>query len=216
MTQYDAVIIDEVSMITEDHFARIVRMWLAAGKVPLLLLLGDFWQLPGPFKEPQVLTAMKEWDDHVNTVKFSESVRCKDPALLEKVRCLRTAVPSKKQLRNILRGHRAWKSGDPTAYDILDVLRRTDYRTTVITCTRRAASLVSDLAVQVLFRDRGKTALGTAALTWEANLENYDEHGAVRERASVTKNGILGTHASFGSTRSNPPVVRRFVPPREK
>ena len=46
MTQYDLIILDEISMLTDAQFEKIVAMWSAADKIPCILLLGDFWQLP--------------------------------------------------------------------------------------------------------------------------------------------------------------------------
>ena len=43
LSQYDLVIIDEVSMLTVDQFERIVEMWRVVNKVPCVVLLGDFW-----------------------------------------------------------------------------------------------------------------------------------------------------------------------------
>ena len=46
LTQYDLVILDEVSMLTAEQFDRLVAMWRAADKLPCVVLLGDVWQLP--------------------------------------------------------------------------------------------------------------------------------------------------------------------------
>ena len=51
MTQYDLVIVDEVSMLTADHFEHILALWKYADQLPCLVLLGDFWQLPVVDKE---------------------------------------------------------------------------------------------------------------------------------------------------------------------
>ena len=40
MTQYDMVIIDEISMPSANDFDRIAAMWRAASKLPCLVLLG--------------------------------------------------------------------------------------------------------------------------------------------------------------------------------
>ena len=46
MLQYDVVIIDEISQLNSGHFDHIIQLWEAAGKIPFLMFLGDFWQLP--------------------------------------------------------------------------------------------------------------------------------------------------------------------------
>ena len=46
LTQYDLVVLDEVSMLTAAQFDRVLAMWRAAERLPCMVLLGDFWQLP--------------------------------------------------------------------------------------------------------------------------------------------------------------------------
>ena len=52
LTQYDMIIVDELSMLTAEHFDRLYAMWQTAEKLPCLVFLGDFYQLPGPQKPP--------------------------------------------------------------------------------------------------------------------------------------------------------------------
>ena len=52
LTQYDMIIVDELSMLTAEHFDRIYAMWQTAEKLPCVVFLGDFYQLPGPQKPP--------------------------------------------------------------------------------------------------------------------------------------------------------------------
>eukprot|EP00972_Heterocapsa_arctica_P034056 5013251-Heterocapsa_arctica.AAC.1 len=67
--------------------------------------------------------------------------RCKDERLAEKLRAIRTAMPHKKMLRRIAdRKHRAWMKGEPNAWDIKELLDRTQGKTTIVTCTRRGAA----------------------------------------------------------------------------
>ena len=47
MSQYDLVVVDEISQLSKHQFERIMRMWHAADKIPALVFLGDFYQLPG-------------------------------------------------------------------------------------------------------------------------------------------------------------------------
>ena len=46
LTQYDLTVIDEVSMLTAEHFERVLAIWKYADKLPCWVLAGDFWQLP--------------------------------------------------------------------------------------------------------------------------------------------------------------------------
>ena len=41
-TQFDMVIIDEISMLTAANWDRIVAMWFAADRIPMIIALGDF------------------------------------------------------------------------------------------------------------------------------------------------------------------------------
>ena len=52
LTQYDLVIVDELSMLTAEQYDRIYAMWQTAEKLPCIVLMGDFYQLPGPQKPP--------------------------------------------------------------------------------------------------------------------------------------------------------------------
>ena len=176
MTQYDLVVLDEVSMLTDAQFERVVAMWRAADKLPCLLMLGDFWQLPIVDRQARRCEESCLWSPSVKVVRFSEQIRCKDPALQKKLDCLRTAVPSKRQCNKIKRHHRAWKQFEPSPWDILELFRKHP-DTTIVACTRRGAALINDLATQVLFEDRHKTPLGTLGLDYQGNESNYVEEG---------------------------------------
>ena len=166
-------------MLTAPHFERIVAMWKYAEQLPCMVLLGDFWQLPVVDAAAKSCEESAAWPGHVKVISFHEQVRCKDPHLQRKLNILRTAQPSMKQLKNILRGHRAWKTNEPTAYDFLQLFR--DHEdTTVVTCTRRACSIANNLAVEAFFEDRHKTPIGKILLDYECNLENYDESGKLK------------------------------------
>ena len=179
MTQYDLVIVDEVSMLTAAHFEHLLALWKYAEQLPCLVLLGDFWQLPVVDKEAQRCELSPAWATSVTTLPFYEQVRCKCPILQQKLDILRTAVPSKEQLKKIVHKHRAWKTKEPTGWDVLDVFRR-HADTTVVTCTRRGAAAVNDLAAKVFFEDRHRHALGNLPMDYEANSDNYDSRGRLR------------------------------------
>ena len=109
---------------------------------------------------------------------------------------LRTTMPDKALLRDICRGHRAWKTAEPTGKDIADLFERVarrknaagePMRTTIVTCTRRAAAIASDLAVSVLFRNRNQPHLGEADLSWESNLDNYEDTGELKKGKLMPK-----------------------------
>ena len=47
MIPYDLVIVEEVGQVSRDHFERIMELWKYAERLPTLVFVGDFWQLPG-------------------------------------------------------------------------------------------------------------------------------------------------------------------------
>ena len=61
MTQYDLIVVDEISMLSESNFDRIMALWHAAGKMVCLILGGDLWQMPGPHKPPSKVTDSAAW-----------------------------------------------------------------------------------------------------------------------------------------------------------
>lgn len=177
LTQYDMVAVDEVSQLTQADFERIVQMWEAADKMPALVFAGDFWQLPGVAKKgqnPSKATDSPKWA-MVHKIELHEMWRCKDEVLKQKLQQLRTSTPTRDQLNKICRGHKAWSGHkEPTAWD-LTALYRKHPNTTIATCTRRAAALVNDLAIWVLFTTRRKRKLATLPVDWEANAANFDQ-----------------------------------------
>lgn len=190
LTQYDMVAVDEVSQLSQKDFERIIQMWEAADKVPALVFAGDFWQLPGFSQKGQKnskATDSPKWN-LVHQIELHEMWRCKDEILKEKLQQLRTSMPTRRQLNNICRGHKAWSGHkEPTAWD-LQQLYRSHPNTTIATCTRRAAALVNNLAIFVLFSTRRKRELATLPVDWEANADNYDpDPGGKRKRKRKAK-----------------------------
>ena len=88
-------------------------------------------------------------------------------------------------LKKILRGHRAWTTAEPRAWDILDIMRKTEDKTTFVACTRKGAASINKLAQQVLFEDRKKKVIGCIPGDWEANEANYNEKGKVHPRVKL-------------------------------
>lgn len=172
LQQYDLVAVDEISQLAQEDFERIIQMWEAADKVPALVFAGDFWQLPGV--NPSRATDSPRWKV-VHKFELYEMFRCKDEVLKQKLNVLRTSTPTKQQLNTITRGHKAWSGHkEPTAWD-LQQLYRNHPNTTIATCTRRAAALVNDLSIWVLFATRRQKELASVPVDWEANAENYDQ-----------------------------------------
>ena len=172
LSGYDLVIVDEVSMLTAEHFDRLVAMWHAADRLPCLVFLGDFWQLPGPQKPPSKVTDSPAWRN-VTEINFSVVYRCEGPKLQRKLNALRTRLLAKIADH----AHRAWEGSEPSAFDVLSVLRKTDDKTTMVTRTRKGALLLNELAVKVLFPDRHQEPLAELPFDWEADPANFDREG---------------------------------------
>ncbi|CAE7243636.1 unnamed protein product [Symbiodinium sp. CCMP2592] len=227
LTQYDLVILDEVSMLTAAQFERLLEMWRAAERLPCLVMLGDFWQLPTVDPKEPRCDESSCWRANVQVVQFYEQVRCKDACLQRKLDCLRTSVPSKQQLKHILRRRRAWKTSKPTAWDVPQLLR-TKSDTTVVTCTRSASALFNKLAAKVLFHDRRKRPLGNIPMDYDANDDNFEGRGQLRkgplspshtdvfrgERILLTKNldkRLLSVPARTAGRPDRQQILRRIL-----
>lgn len=172
MTQYDLIVVDEVSMLTDKQFEHILTLWKHAEQLPALVFLGDFYQLPVMEAGAQRCECSPAWTTNVKTINFYEQVRCKCRVLQKKLNLLRTSIPSRGQLNSVLKNHRAWKTMYPNKYDILELWRRHP-ATTVVTCTRQGAALINDIAAAVFFEERHKKPLGVVPFDYESNLSNY-------------------------------------------
>ena len=79
-------------------------------------------------------------------VKFQKCWRSGDEHLLGKLAKLRKRVPIRRVRNNILRGHKAWnQKGGPTEGDLRKLYRQAQGRTTIVTCTRKAAQQINAL-----------------------------------------------------------------------
>eukprot|EP00439_Symbiodinium_sp_Y106_P016583 s3477_g2.t1 len=109
--------------------------------------------------------------------------RCKDPKFNNVLQELRTSRPSKKTLK-WLQQHKAWTPpGKPTRQG-LQSLFKTHPKTVVLTCTRKGAFTVNEMALKALFPRHA--ALVTVKADVESNPENYDQVGNLVE-ASLRK-----------------------------
>ncbi|CAK9045171.1 ATP-dependent DNA helicase PIF1, partial [Durusdinium trenchii] len=183
MAEYDLVVVDEALQLSAEEFGRLREMFLAAGRRLLLLLMGDEWQLPSI--QPERACEHPQWRlSHV--VTLHEVRRCKCPELQSKLDVLRyhkpTGAEGQRFVNKLCYQHKAWTGHDePTALDIASVLDRTAGATTFITCTRRGAGVINELAVDVLFINRNKRTLGLVPGDYSDFPENYTDQGRLRE-----------------------------------
>ena len=176
LTQYDMIAVDEISQLSQKDFERIIQMWEAADRVPVLVFAGDFWQLPGV--QPTKATDSPKWH-MVHQIELHEMWRCKDETLRQKLVALRTAMPTKELLKRICLRHKAWSGHrTPTAWDIQQLYRKVPH-TTIATCTKKRAAHVNDLSIWVLFTTQRKRQLANLQVDWESNADNYDEENNV-------------------------------------
>lgn len=177
MANYDMVVIDEVGQLSQRTFERILWLWDNADRRPALIFVGDFHQLRG--MDGTRATDSPRWQ-HVAKRHLRTMRRCKCAELKWKLELLRTAKPSREQLHRLIRGHRAMPdrgpgfSPEPTNLDMEGMLGEWP-DATFVTVTRRAASVLNDLAVEALFKDERPCAVVPA--DYESNLENYDHYG---------------------------------------
>jgi ATP-dependent exoDNAse (exonuclease V) alpha subunit len=183
LTQYDMVVIDEALQLSKEQLERVDEMFIAAGRQPCVLLLGDKWQLPSI--DPQRACDSPKWK-LVKEVALVQSWRCKCPVLGAKLAALRTTRPMGRQgahlVARICRGHKAWsRHHEPTLDDVRDVLARTDTPTTFVTGTTRGAALLNDLVLEALFGNGLGRRLGTVPADYERNGANYDDFNKLLE-----------------------------------
>ena len=176
MTLYDLVVVDEVSLLDCPQFERLIKLWSVAEKVPTLVFLGDKYQLPG-------VGDTRPWDSaawrspHCLHLKLLHAWRCKEARFQEILDELRTSKPSAHTLRRLCQGHKAWKTGAPTADDLKTLYGRHP-ETQIVTCTRRGAAAVNDAALAALYGRKSPLAVLPGDV--EQNADNY-LNGKLRE-----------------------------------
>ncbi|CAE7283076.1 pif1, partial [Symbiodinium sp. CCMP2456] len=144
---YDLIVVEEVGQPP------------AADRIPTLIFVGDFYQLPGV--DPFNALDSPLW--HSVLVKKRElhtMLRCKCPKLREKLELLRIGKPTVRQLMQIKAGHKApslHRAGyvmaeEPSDEDIGMILEETP-QTLFLTVSRRACAQLNAAAVTALFSD---------------------------------------------------------------
>jgi ATP-dependent exoDNAse (exonuclease V) alpha subunit len=176
LEDYALIVVDEFPQLSRPDFERIIRIWENSGKTALLLFLGDFNQLPSIAG-----TTAKDspyWK-HIFKVRFHTCWRANDDFLLRKIRALRKQVPTRRMRNTILRGHKAWnQAGGPTKQDLRKLYRDTNGKTTIVTCTRKAAHQINAMCAEVCVGRRHQ--LVELPGDYDANMENYTAQGKLR------------------------------------
>ena len=86
-----------------------------------------------------------------------------------------------KLLKKIVKKHSAWTNEDGNKYDILQLFRKHEHAS-MVTCARRAARQLSELATTVLVKRRHKKPLATLPGDWQDEPENFDAEHEVPKR----------------------------------
>ena len=160
MQEYNYVIVEEVGQLTQNMFDRIVNIWEAADQQPVLVFVGDFYQLrdvPENDEYPARAFDSPKWPN-VRKKVLTEMLRCKCDVLAKKLSILRTSKPTKKQFREIVRGHKAPERGNrqtykmqaPTVEEILTIFDETP-QTLFVTISKKATKQLNDLALDAKF-----------------------------------------------------------------
>ena len=162
---YDVVLVDEMSQLTARAFTQIVRIWLDHGRRFLLLLTGDFQQIPcidKTVKVPLNATKSSYWNLCLHHCLREPSLRVTDPVLVSFLRTVRVSVPTITQLDEITAGRR---------YEVLHERCLTEQLTAffnefpdgiILTVTRRGSNMINEQAATI----RGCQCLGSFSL-WE-------------------------------------------------
>ena len=178
---YDLIVVEEVGQLTQPIFERIMEEWHFAEKLPTLVFVGDFYQLP--CAEKGQTNALRSWwwnSANVKKRQLHAMRRCKCPTLRKTLEILRTNKPSKEQLRNITTGHKApalRRAGYvmnkvPSLDDVYHILQETP-QTMFLTCTRKGAACLNHLALQVLFPSDAVRPLAVLPTDPESNVDNF-------------------------------------------
>ena len=176
MVPFDLVVLEEIGQLSQAQFERIMKLWDAAGRRPCLLACGDFAQLRGV--DPSTAKDSPRWTD-LTVIRLQEMRRCKCPKLKEALQLLRSSLPSGRQLKKILKGHRAPTivgphydpNASPRLEEIKQVLKETP-ETQFVTCTRAGTHHLNTLAVEALFEEA--ELLDVLPCEPESNPENFE------------------------------------------
>ncbi|CAE7905753.1 Helb, partial [Symbiodinium necroappetens] len=136
---YDLIVVEEVGQLSRTIFERIMEQWQAADRIPTLIFVGDFYQLPGV--DPCNALDSPLW--HSVLVKKRElhtMLRCKCPKLREKLEPQSTVPAPTGYVM----------AEEPSDEDVAMILEETP-QTLFLTVSRRAC--VNAAAVAALFSD---------------------------------------------------------------
>eukprot|EP00439_Symbiodinium_sp_Y106_P008083 s9194_g1.t1 len=148
LARYALIVVDEISQLQQPHFEHICKLWNQADNLPAILMAGDELQMAG--FGPTRAWHSPLWRRMIYRVKLHKTYRCKDPAFNHILQELRTSRPGAKTLK-WLQGRKAWAPPQSPSVDGIRKLLKAHPETVVLTCTRRGAQTINDLALRALF-----------------------------------------------------------------
>ena len=209
MKIYDMVVIDEVGQLSTEQFERLLRLWDAADRRPALVFVGDFCQLTGV--DGTTARQSPRWAE-MHIMQLHEMRRCKCEQLKWKLQLLRSATPSKQQLKKILKNHRAPKdhqgNNEPTADDVARILRETP-NTNFLTNTKSASNQLNQYAVKALFTE--SEPLGNIPCDPDDNVDNFQWSGGVQSQIAADPQWMVMYEGMRVRLTSNEDKERGFV-----
>ena len=180
LSGYNLIVVDEISQLDQMAFERIYKLWQFVDKEPALLFLGDKFQMCGFGDERPWASAL--WRRGCFRVDLFEAFRCKDPEFWKLLMAIRRAKPDDDVFRALTEGRRAWKQKYPTPEELRKLMDQHP-DTTIMTCTRKGAASLNDLATRVLFPR--KKPLVTLDADIESNPDNYGSDRRLKPAAEL-------------------------------
>ena len=168
LARYALIVVDELSQLQQPHFEHICKLWTQADNLPAVLMAGDELQMAG--FGPTRAWHSPLWKRMIYRVKLHKTYRCKDPAFNRVLQELRTSRPGAKTLK-WLQGRKAWAPPQTPSVDGIRKLLKAHPSTVVLTCTRRGAHKINELALRALFPRYDPLVVLPADV--EANPANY-------------------------------------------
>ena len=180
LARYALIVVDEISQLQQPHFEHICKLWNQADNLPAILMAGDELQMAG--FGPTRAWHSPLWRRMIYRVKLHKTYRCKDPAFNRVLQELRTSRPGANTLK-WLRGRKAWAPPQSPSVDGIRKLLKAHPDTIVLTCTRRGAQTINDLALRALFPRHDPLAVLPADV--ESNSKNYQDGALLQDLSAL-------------------------------
>ena len=179
LQMYALVMVDECFLLQEGLFHHLRNLYLAADKVPCILLAGDKHQMGSPGGRPCFFSPSWDRSTRTTTLKYDPEYtqRTSDVGFIKLLNQLRMGYPKERSgacsVTRIMWGKRAWPGNRPTVDCVRRLFNRVPH-TTVLAISREAVHEFNELAVQAFHTN--DEYLGTIHGDVESDPANYDEN----------------------------------------